>query len=300
MSDSESEGDDGFGFDEFSGSENEEDAGGFGDDADEDTGEAMDTFVSVVAEDPTPAPARPSKFAVALFKLIDTANQGKVAKIDLVDFCSSHNIRAQQMMTALDMHNKYDVSKEFFYEKFAAGELDFLKDCKVDVRRERQNSVVKRKKARAASQRVNGPLTLPKFLKQMLIPQFASTFTENGFKTVKDVAMSNLKTLGDMGLPHYVVDGIIGKAQEAINVTRTITRAGASSPLGMGVATEGKQVSVSKCTEGQPAWSAGMRVGDVILSINGIEVTFLQHAEVMSIIRGGGSRLSIVVTPHDA
>ena len=50
-------------------------------------------------------------------------------------------------------------------------------------------------------------------------------------------------SIGKTGLPHYVLDGIIGKAQEAVYEKRTVIRA-PGTPLGMGVVTENR---TSKC-----------------------------------------------------
>ena len=72
-----------------------------------------------------------------------------------------------------------------------------------------------------------------------------------------------------------------------------------------GVVTEGDATgtttTVSKCVKGLPAHTADIRVGDEIIEINGQDLTNLDHAAVMKLLRDGGTEINMVVipgTPH--
>ncbi|KAF2368896.1 PDZ domain [Trinorchestia longiramus] len=54
-------------------------------------------------------------------------------------------------------------------------------------------------------------------------------------------------------------------------------------------------IFISRVAEGGPAYAAGLRVGDKVLSVNGVEVEAVDHYDAVNIMREAGAQLHLVV-----
>ncbi|XP_076068044.1 protein lap4-like isoform X4 [Oratosquilla oratoria] len=106
-------------------------------------------------------------------------------------------------------------------------------------------------------------------------------------------AKRNVEEVSDAG-PTVVIE----EKKMEVDVERTSGGLGLSIAGGIG-STPYKGVDegifISRVSEGGPAYLAGLRVGDKLLFVNGMNVERVDHYEAVSIMREAGSRLRMVI-----